>query len=142
MIVGNTICRAPTNKLSGAAERGGTTFSSTSPLTRRTTPTKKTPIVPMSAHPLHKLLRSNHRRKVIVDALECDLFLLKCRRAGGVPDHNGQQSVVASIADVSFNAPVQVDTSEDHNLDTLARELERQVGTNEGGLVSALVQFV
>src|SRR5690625_4691966 len=142
MIVGNTIWSAPTNRLSGAAERGATTFSSTSPLTRRTTPTRKTPIVPMSAHPLHELFRGNHGRKVVVDALECDLFLLERRGAGGVPDHDGQQSVVACIADVSFNAPGQMNTGEDDNFDAFAGELERQVGANERGLVSALVQFV
>src|SRR5690625_4150445 len=142
MIVGNTICRAPTNKLSGAAERGGTTFSSTSPLTRRTTPTRKTPIVPMSAHPLHEFVGGDDGRKVVVDALECNLFLLERRGAGGVPDHDGQQSVVAGIADVSFDAPVQMNTGEDDNFDAFAGELEWQVGANERGLVSALVQFV
>src|SRR5690625_3200912 len=136
MIVGNTICRAPTNKLSGAAERGGTTFSSTSPLTRRTTPTRKTPIVPMSAHPLHELVGGDDGREIVVDALECDLFLLQCRGAGGVPDHDGQQSVVAGIAEVSFNAPVHLGGGEHDDFHGIAGELEGQGGANGRGWVS------
>ena len=82
-----------------------------------------------------------HRRKEIVDALKCAGKLFGLLRAGGVADDDRKISIIAGRARVAFDAPVGVDTGQDQHLEALARQFQRQLRPDKGGLEREFVEF-
>src|SRR5258708_1650435 len=91
---------------------------------------------------LNETVGRDHRRKEIIDALHRRSLLLRLLAGTGVADDDGQIPRIARCPCIALDAPIEMNAGQDDGLDSLAAELERQLGAGKSRLQRQLVELV
>src|SRR5258708_3049950 len=91
---------------------------------------------------LNETVGRDHRRKEIIDALHRRSLLLRLLAGTGVADDDGQIPRIARCPCIGLDAPIEMNAGQDDGLDSLAAELERQLGAGKSRLQRQLVELV